>query len=75
MEQYTNHNDLALEVNGATKIFGGVTVLDHVNFSLRKGEVHILIGEKWRRKVDFDQDYCRRIYSERRCYQTEWGRR
>ena len=45
MEQYTNHNDLALEVNGATKIFGGVTVLDHVNFSLRKGEVHILIGE------------------------------
>ena len=33
MEQYTNHNDLALEVNGATKIFGGVTVLDHVNFT------------------------------------------
>ena len=60
MEQYTNHNDLALEVNGATKIFGGVTVLDHVNFSLRKGEVHILIGENGAGKLPTAAGaYCR----------------
>ena len=45
LKQNIKMNDIALEVTGATKIFGGVTVLDHVDFTLRKGEVHILMGE------------------------------
>ncbi|MBC5726214.1 sugar ABC transporter ATP-binding protein [Agathobaculum sp. NSJ-28] len=45
MKQNIKMNDIALEVTGATKMFGGVTVLDHVDFTLRKGEVHILMGE------------------------------
>lgn len=38
-------NDLVLHMKGITKRFSGVTVLNQVNFSLRPGEVHVLIGE------------------------------
>ena len=34
-----------VEMRGITKRFGNVTVLDHVNFDLRAGEVHVLAGE------------------------------
>lgn len=34
-----------LQVKGATKIYSGVTVLDHVDFDLQRGEVHALVGE------------------------------
>jgi len=34
-----------LQVRGATKHFPGVLALDHVDFSLRRGEIHTLMGE------------------------------
>lgn len=36
---------LVLEAKGITKHFPGVLANDHVNFDLRKGEVHTLLGE------------------------------
>ncbi len=36
---------LALEVRNIVKRFPGVLANDHVNFTLRKGEVHALLGE------------------------------
>ncbi len=41
----TNDTGLALEMSGIVKIFSGVKVLDGVDFSVRKGEVHALMGE------------------------------
>ena len=37
--------DTILTVKGLTKEFPGVKALDHVDFDLRSGEVHILVGE------------------------------
>ena len=34
-----------LEMRGIVKRFPGVLALDHVNLSVRKGEVHALLGE------------------------------
>ncbi len=34
-----------LELQGVTKRFGGVTALDSVDFDLRSGEIHALLGE------------------------------
>lgn len=34
-----------LKMTGITKRFPGVLALDHVNFDLKKGEIHALIGE------------------------------
>ena len=34
-----------LEMKKITKIFPGVRALDEVDFDLRKGEIHALIGE------------------------------
>ena len=34
-----------LAMEGITKTFPGVTALDHVDFSLRCGEIHALLGE------------------------------
>ncbi len=36
---------LALEMRSITKRFPGVLANDHVNFQLRKGEIHALLGE------------------------------
>ena len=36
---------LALEMRGVTKRFPGVLANDNVNFDLRKGEIHALLGE------------------------------
>jgi len=36
---------LLLSARGLTKSYGGVTVLDHVDFDLAPGEVHALVGE------------------------------
>lgn len=38
-------NDFILEMKSITKRFSGVTVLDNVDFNLKEGEVHVLIGE------------------------------
>lgn len=34
-----------LEIKNLTKIFPGVVAVDHVSFDIRRGEVHVLIGE------------------------------
>jgi rhamnose transport system ATP-binding protein len=34
-----------LELRGITKLFPGVKALDGVNFQLRAGEIHALMGE------------------------------
>ena len=34
-----------LALRGVTKHFGGVTALDDVDFDLRQGEIHALLGE------------------------------
>lgn len=35
----------AVEMHGITKTFGTMRALDHVNFSVAKGEIHSLLGE------------------------------
>jgi general nucleoside transport system ATP-binding protein len=40
-----SNNELALEVRNITKRFPGVLANDQVNFDLRKGEIHALLGE------------------------------
>ncbi len=36
---------VALEMRGITRLFPGVRALDHVDFSVRRGEIHSLIGQ------------------------------
>lgn len=38
-------NDQLLEISKLTKRFPGVTALDHVDISIKKGEIHVLLGE------------------------------
>lgn len=38
-------NEFVLEMRSIVKEFPGVRALDHVDFNLRKGEVHVLVGE------------------------------
>ncbi len=38
-------SDYILEMNGISKEFTGVKALDNVNFKVKKGEIHCLIGE------------------------------
>jgi ABC-type uncharacterized transport system ATPase subunit len=38
-------NNIVLEARGVTKRFPGVLANDHINFDLRKGEIHALLGE------------------------------
>ena len=42
-------DNLAVSMQGITKIFNGVKANDNVDFNLRKGSVHGLLG-KWCRK-------------------------
>jgi monosaccharide-transporting ATPase len=41
----TNTNDLILTMNGISKEFPGVIALENVDFSLKRGEIHALVGE------------------------------
>ena len=37
--------DYILEMRGITKTFPGVRALDDINFKVRQGEIHCLVGE------------------------------
>src|SRR5215216_2505122 len=41
----TKANDFILAVNGISKTFPGVNALENVDFTLKRGEIHALIGE------------------------------
>lgn len=41
----TTKEDLILEMENITKVFPGVVALDAVDFKVRRGEVHALVGE------------------------------
>ena len=41
----TNVNDLILTMNSISKTFPGVTALENVDFTLKRGEIHALVGE------------------------------
>jgi simple sugar transport system ATP-binding protein len=41
----TSLNDFILTMNGISKTFPGVNALEDVDFSLKRGEIHALIGE------------------------------
>src|SRR5512133_2222528 len=41
----SSSNDIVLEAKGITKKFPGVLANDNINFDLRKGEIHALLGE------------------------------
>jgi ribose transport system ATP-binding protein len=44
-EGATLNNEVFLEMKGISKSFPGVQALDEVDFDLRRGEVHVLVGE------------------------------
>lgn len=46
-------NDIILKISGITKIFPGVKALDSVQFELRLGEIHALMGENGAGKSTF----------------------
>ncbi len=46
-------SETVLELHGITKIFPGVKALDQVEFNLKKGEIHALMGENGAGKSTF----------------------
>lgn len=46
-------SDFVLELKGITKIFPGVKALDNVEFRLRKGQIHAIMGENGAGKSTF----------------------
>jgi len=45
MKTHNVNSDVLLECKGITKSYSGPLVLDNVDFSVRRGEVHSLVGE------------------------------
>ena len=55
-------NEVIVSMNNISKSFPGVKALDHVKFELRSGEVMALLGRKWSRKINPDENPQRCIY-------------
>lgn len=53
-----------LEMRGVTKIYGKTTVLDNVNFSVKIGEVHALVGENGAGKSTLMKILCGNVMPE-----------
>ena len=51
-------NGYALEVRGLTKSYPGVTALDNVDFTVKAGEVHVLVGENGAGKTTLVKVLC-----------------
>ena len=45
IERRQGMSEYILEMRGITKTFPGVKALDNVNFKVRRGEIHCLVGE------------------------------
>ncbi len=45
MERRKKNNEIKVKMTGIKKVFAGISVLDNVDFELRKGEIHALMGE------------------------------
>jgi len=45
MVEPVSNESLLLNLRGVTKRFAAITALDHVDFGLRRGEIHALLGE------------------------------
>ena len=52
--------DNAVVMRGIAKSFGGVAALENVDFSVRKGEIHALLGGNGAGKIDRSEDAFRR---------------
>ena len=46
--------NVVLEMRDISKNFTGVRALSHVDFTLRKGEIHALMGGEWCRQINTD---------------------
>ena len=53
MSKSTPGQELMLNIDGVSKIFPGIKALDDVHFTLKKGEIHALIGENGAGKSTF----------------------
>ena len=54
---------IAFEVRNITKRFPGVLANDRVNFNLRKGEIHALLGRERRRQEHPDEHHLRAVFA------------
>ena len=45
----------AIEMLNITKRFPGIIANDNITLQLKKGEIHALLGEKWRGKINTDE--------------------
>ena len=53
MQESPEKPELALEVRGITKRYGNLLADDHINFELKRGEIHALLGENGAGKTTF----------------------